>query len=110
MHVNQYALRFIDVQMGTSNLSQQVQMCVQIYYVGAIKAFNNGSFDLGLSNTGLGNTADASGRYPLEITEYNGHSKIDVVTLQHAINYLIIVNCSTNTLLFEWFGYKSNAY
>lgn len=30
-----------------------------------IDAFNNGSFDLGLSNTGLGNTADASGRYPI---------------------------------------------
>lgn len=30
-----------------------------------IDAFNNGSFDLGLSNTGLGNTADASERYPI---------------------------------------------
>ncbi len=30
-----------------------------------IDAFNNGSFELGLSKTGLGNTADASGRYPI---------------------------------------------
>ncbi len=41
-------------------------VCTQILrYTYKIDAFNDGSFELSLSKSGLGNTADASGRYPI---------------------------------------------
>ena len=62
-----------------------------------IDAFNNGSFDSGLTNSGLGNTADASGEYPIGTHKIVWSFEDRCGNITNCDQLFTIVNCKAPT-------------